>query len=88
MIRTTITPDETLPSADSSFASSAASRSFNASATATQITEPDISSSTHSRGNSSAEDQTGSTSSVNLEDLACTDEDLYNTEAFASDMVW
>lgn len=87
IIRTTITPDETLPSADSSFASSAASRSFNAPTTDTQITEPEQSSSGHSRGDSSGQGRAESTSSLNLDDLACTDEDLYNTEAFASDMV-
>ncbi|CZT16959.1 uncharacterized protein RCC_02791 [Ramularia collo-cygni] len=88
IIRTTITPDETLPSADSSFASSAASRSFNAPTTDTQITEPEpeASSSERSRGTSSGERRAESTSSLNLDDLACTDEDLYNTEAFASDM--
>lgn len=87
IIRTTITPDETLPSTDSSFASSAVGRSFNAPTTDTQITEPDVSSSGHSRGNSSVENRAESTPSTNLDDLACTDDDLYNTEAFASDMV-
>lgn len=87
VIRTTITPDETLPSADSSFTSTAASRSFNAPTNDTQITEPEISSSAQSRPDSSEQHRTESASSLDLDDLACTDEDLYNTEAFASDMV-
>lgn len=85
IIRTTITPDETLPSADSSFASTAASRSFNAPTNDTQITEPEESSSENRSGSSSEQHRAESASS--LDDLACTDEDLYNTEAFASDMV-
>lgn len=87
IIHTTITPDETLPSADSSFASTAASQSFNAPTTDTQITEPEGSASGHSRGDSNEENRTESASSLDLDDLACTDEDLHNTEAFASDMV-
>ncbi|KAI5359887.1 hypothetical protein Slin14017_G094480 [Septoria linicola] len=73
VIRTTITPDESLPSAESSFTSAAASRSFNNSSNnSTQITEPD----------SADEDQENS----GEEDQACTEEEAVTTEAFAEDI--
>ncbi|CAK4026918.1 Hypothetical predicted protein [Lecanosticta acicola] len=86
----TITPDETLPSAESSFASTAASQSFNASSNSTQITEPDglsVNSSSRRETDNGAE-QSDSASSVDPDDLVCTDEDMFSTEAFAQDMYY
>lgn len=87
IMRTTITPDATLPSAESSFTSSAASQSFNASSNNTNITEPDVSSRENSRRNSrhrGARDD--SVSSVDPDDLACSEDDEFGAEAFAEDV--
>lgn len=73
IMRTTITPDESLPSAESSFASTAASRSFNASSHGTQITEPEI------------DDSDDSSIDIPADDM-CTEEDAATTEVFAEDI--
>ncbi|KAK5751750.1 hypothetical protein LTS12_018164 [Elasticomyces elasticus] len=74
IMRSTITPDATLPSADSSFTSAAASQSF-ASAHDTTTTEPERgSSSSTSRRESSDDEASSSVSSVDPEDLVCDDE--------------
>lgn len=87
IMRTTITPDETLPSAESSFTSSAASQSFNASSNNTNITEPDASSAVNSRQNSRHHGpREDSVSSVDPDDLVCSEEDEFSSEAFAEDM--
>ncbi|KAK4496399.1 hypothetical protein PRZ48_012379 [Zasmidium cellare] len=88
IMRTTITPDATLPSAESSFTSSAASQSFNASSNNTNITEPDASSNEHSRRNSRHRGvRDGSVSSVDSDELVCPEEeDESGTEAFAEDI--
>ncbi|KAK4549869.1 hypothetical protein LTR36_005170 [Oleoguttula mirabilis] len=90
IMRSTITPDATLPSADSSFTSAAASHSFTSS-NDTNITEPDHASATvssnDSRRNSEDDSQTDTASSVDPEDLICDDERLVEgVEAYADDM--
>ncbi|KAF7188969.1 hypothetical protein HII31_09892 [Pseudocercospora fuligena] len=74
IMQTTITPDESLPSAESSFASAAASHSFNASSNNTQMTDQD------SRVNSGDDSDSGS------EDDICNDVEMVNSEAVAEDM--
>lgn len=87
IMRTTITPDATLPSAESSFTSSAASQSFNASSNNTNITEPDASTAENSRRNSRHRGEVGdSVSSVDPDDLVCSEEEECSTEAFAEDI--
>ncbi|EME38605.1 hypothetical protein DOTSEDRAFT_48773 [Dothistroma septosporum NZE10] len=88
IMRTTIAPDETLPSQDSSFASAAASRSFNVSSNNTQSTEHTSVSSISRRDSSNGDNENDSASSVDPDDLVCTDEDIYSTEAFAEDMYY
>ena len=86
IMRTTIAPDETLPSADSSFTSAAATHSFT-STTDTTVTEPEAaSSSENSRRNSADDTQSDSVSSVDPDDLLCNDEEMEATAAFAEDM--
>lgn len=86
IMRTTITPDATLPSAESSFTSSAASQSFNASSNNTNITEPDVSSRENSRRNSRHRAaREASVSSIDADDLVCSEDEL-STEAFAEDV--
>lgn len=79
----TIAPDTTLPSADSSFTSAAASLSFGSNNSAsTSITEPDYAGSSNvSRRNSQNEED--SVSSVDPDDLVCDDDELAATAAFA-----
>lgn len=84
IMRTTIAPDQTLPSQDSSFASAAAS--FNVSNHNSQSTEQTSNSSTSRRDSSNDENENDSASSVDPDDMICTDEDIYSTEAFAEDM--
>ncbi|KXS98851.1 hypothetical protein AC578_10869 [Pseudocercospora eumusae] len=74
IMQTTITPDESLPSAESSFTSAAASHSFNASSNNTQMTDQD------SRVNS------GDDSDSSSEDDICNDVEMVNSEAVAEDM--
>ncbi|KAK3073702.1 hypothetical protein LTR53_004460 [Teratosphaeriaceae sp. CCFEE 6253] len=81
IMRSTITPDATLPSADSSFTSTAASRSFGGSAPDTTITEPERASSS-SDGQRNTSDDSQSDSASSLDDL-CDDEDTF---AGAEDM--
>lgn len=89
IMRTTITPDETLPSAESSFASAAASQSFNTSSNSTNVTEPDgLSFGGSRRDSENAGAQSDSASSVDPDDLVCTDDDMFSTEAFAQDMYY
>ncbi|KAK4575327.1 hypothetical protein LTR86_001181 [Recurvomyces mirabilis] len=88
IMRSTITPDATLPSAESSFTSAAASQSF-ASAADTTITEPEVASSstTHSRRNSSGvDDESDSVSSVDPEDMCDDDDQMTGAEAMAEFM--
>lgn len=90
IMRTTITPDATLPSADSSFTSAAASHSFTSS-NDTNITEPDRTSSPdRSRRNATDQDvdhpASDSGSSIDPEDLVCNEEERQATASFAEDM--
>lgn len=90
IMRSTIAPDENLPSADSSFASAAANSSF-ASAADTTITEPEAESTSESSHRTSTEDdessESDSVSSVDPDDLACAEDDMISeTEQFAQDM--
>ena len=82
-MRQTITPDATLPSADSSFTSAAASLSFTSNNSAsTSVTDPEYTaSSNNSRRNSQEDEQ--SISSVDPDDLFCTDDEMTTTAAFA-----
>lgn len=77
MMQNTITPDESLPSAESSFTSAAASHSFNASSNNTQMTERD------SRVNSGDDSDSGS--SADPDDL-CNDDEIFSTEQFAQEV--
>ena len=79
IMRTTITPDESLPSAESSFASAAASRSFNTSSNSTQITEPD-------RRSTENQENSGEDCEESEEDQICTEEEALSTERFAEDI--
>ena len=83
VMRQTIAPDTTLPSADSSFTSAIASQSFNSNnSTSTAMTELDyLNSSDNSRRNSQDEDD--SVSSVDPDDLICDDDEMAATAAFA-----
>lgn len=83
IMRQTITPDATLPSADSSFTSAAASLSFTSNNSAsTSVTDPDYTaSSNNSRRNSQEDEQ--SVSSVDPDDLVCNDDEMTTTAAFA-----
>ena len=83
VMRQTITPDATLPSADSSFTSAAASLSFASNNSAsTSITDPDY---TASSGNSrrNSQDDDDSVSSVDPDNLVCDDDEMATTAAFA-----
>lgn len=84
IMRTTIAPDANLPSADSSFTSSAASHSF--ASNDTSITEPDlVASSLLSRRNTAGGDRSDSGSSVgDPDDLASNGDE--RELAFAHDM--
>ncbi|KAK0947181.1 hypothetical protein LTR29_001464 [Friedmanniomyces endolithicus] len=74
IMRSTITPDATLPSADISFTGAAASESFG-SVHDTIIVQPQhASSSSDSRRDTSDDGQSDSMSSVDPDDLACDDE--------------
>lgn len=80
IMRSTITPDATLPSADSSFASAAASLSFASNGTSS--TEADsTSSSANSQHTSREGDRSTSISSVDPDDLVCDDEEEREHEA-------
>lgn len=83
VMRETITPDTTLPSADSSFTSAAASLSFVSNNSAsTSATDPDYTaSSDNSRRNSQDDDV--SVSSVDPDNLVCDDDEMATTAAFA-----
>lgn len=95
IMETTIEPDATLPSNQSSFATIPATNSF-ASTADTTITEPEresASSSSHRRSASEDgedEDSQGdSTSSADPDDLACTEEEyLSDAESLARDMYY
>lgn len=90
IMHSTITPDTTLPSADSSFTSAVASQSFSASNN-TNTTEPEhvsaSASSNNSRHTSSNDSQSDSVSSIDIDDLPCDecddDELLEDAEAYA-----
>ena len=85
VMRTTITPDATLPSADSSFTSAAASHSFTSNDT--NITQPEPASSSDNGRRSSAEGiHSDSVSSVDPDDLACPEDELAAQAAFAEDV--
>lgn len=95
VMRSTINPDPTLPSADSSFTSAAASQSFN-SQPGTNVTEPDqnsrpTSSSDGDHGASNEDSESDSASSVDQDDLVCEDEEsaqrqMVSAANFAEDM--
>jgi hypothetical protein len=89
IMRSTITPDATLPSAESSFTSAAASQSFNRDIDSTAATAPVASttgSSTDSRRDTSDDGHSDSASSVPSEEPVCDDEEPDPAEAFAQDM--
>ncbi|KAK3710046.1 hypothetical protein LTR37_010477 [Vermiconidia calcicola] len=81
IMRATITPDATLPSADSSFTSAAASQSFTSNDTT--ITEPERGSFREGR-----EDENQSDTSVDPYDLICNDEERATTAALAEGMYY
>lgn len=89
VMRSTITPDATLPSADSSFTSAAASHSFTSNHD-TNANEPGrLSASQSSRGSrhsSSHDGESDSASSVDPDDLICDDDNARVAESFAEDM--
>ena len=85
IMRTTITPDATLPSADSSFTSAAASQSFTSNATSITETEHTNNSSENSQRNA---DDDESVSSFDPDDLVCSDEEREATAAFAAHMYY
>ncbi|KAK1824419.1 hypothetical protein LTR12_001257, partial [Friedmanniomyces endolithicus] len=74
IMRSTITPDATLPSADSSFTSAAASESFGSVHDTIIAQAQHASSSSDSRRDTSDDSQSDSMSSVDPDDLACDDE--------------
>nr|POE52152.1 hypothetical protein CFP56_52533 [Quercus suber] len=85
IMRTTITPDVTLPSADSSFTSAAASQSFGStSGTAIVERERDSSTDESQQNSSEGQGQTDSASSLGSEDGLYCDA----TEDFANDMYY
>ncbi|CAK1362922.1 hypothetical protein CB0940_04930 [Cercospora beticola] len=79
IIRTTITPDESLPSAESSFASAAASRSFNTSSSSTQITDPESGDENQENSGEGCED-------IEEDEMVSTEAEAITTEAFAEDI--
>ncbi|KAF2210068.1 hypothetical protein CERZMDRAFT_118296, partial [Cercospora zeae-maydis SCOH1-5] len=79
IIRTTITPDESLPSAESSFASAAASRSFNNSSSSTQITDPES-------GDENQENSGEGCEESEEDQTFHTEAEAITTEAFAEDI--
>lgn len=81
IMRTTITPDESLPSAESSFASAAASRSFNDSSSSTQLTEP-------SRDSTENPENSGEDCEDSEEDQICTEEEALTSERFAENVYY
>lgn len=82
LMRQTITPDATLPSADSSFTSAAASRSFTSNNSAsTSRSDPDYTASSNNSRRNSQEDE--SVSSVDPDNLVCDDDEIAATTAFA-----
>lgn len=94
IMETTIEPDATLPSNQSSFATIPATNSF-ASTADTTITEPERgSASTSSHHRSASEDdededsQGGSTSSADADELACIEEHVSDAESLARDMYY
>ncbi|SMY29498.1 unnamed protein product [Zymoseptoria tritici ST99CH_1A5] len=90
IMRAGITPDETLPSAESSFASAAASRSFNASSNNTQTTDQTSATLNSGRRRSNAEAVDDSASSMDEDDLECLPmedaTELARTESLAEEM--
>lgn len=83
VMRTTIAPDEHLPSADSSFTSAAVAQSFNSGTTTTADTDSS-SSSANSRHTSQEGQRSESVSSVDPDDLVCTDENRDAEAEFAA----
>ncbi|KAM3420789.1 hypothetical protein BST61_g4035 [Cercospora zeina] len=81
IIRTTITPDESLPSAESSFASAAASRSFNNSSNSTQITDPES-------GDENQENSGEGCEESEEDQTFYTEAEAITTEAFAEDIYY
>lgn len=87
LMRTTITPDATLPSAESSFASAAASHSFSSHRPGLDVHAESSSSDSSRRTSADAEEnRSASVSSVDPDDLVCNDEEREATAAFAQDM--
>ena len=94
IMRQTITPDATLPSADSSFTSAAASLSFTSNNSASSsAADPDMqpdsaynassNTSMESRRNSREAEDELSISSIDPDDLVCNDDEMSTTAAFA-----
>lgn len=91
-MRTTIAADETLPSADSSFATAAASRSFNSSNDGNTTTEPEVISPLDGsrRSSSDYDSQSDSASSLDVSNF-CPEEDealMIATETIARDLYY
>lgn len=83
IMRTTITPDETLPSAESSFTSAAFRQSFNTSSGSTEVTEPDVGPSNNRPDPDSDSD---GPSYLDPEDFSCMEDDDTNGAAYANDV--
>lgn len=89
IMRATITPDATLPSADSSFTSAAASHSFSSNPdTNTMVPEPvSVSVSSNDSGRNTSDDSNSdSVSSVDPDDFVCDEDNPTLAEAFADHM--
>lgn len=91
VMRSTITPDATLPSAESSFTSAAASHSFTSNQGTNATEAGRLSASQSSRGSrqsSSHDSESGSdsASSVDPDDYVCDDDNAHVAEGFAEDM--
>lgn len=84
-MQTTIAPDENLPSAESSFASAAASDSFNSRGTNSNDAEGLSTSESSRRTSDEGENPSDSASSIDPDDL-CNDEERQATASFATDM--
>ena len=97
VMRATIAPDEHLPSADSSFTSAVVSQSFSAnnsfesaasSNNSTTITEPDQVESTPEAEGRNEDDYDDSVSSIDPDDLVCSEEEREATATFAEHMFY
>lgn len=85
VMRSTITPDTNLPSAESSFASAVASGVFSAGTTNAGEHERSSTSETSRRSSEEEANAGDSVSSVDADDLVCSEEEREATAAFALD---